>query len=601
MSPLDWGIVGLYLVFALGVGLLLRKKGEASTSAFFLGGRSLPWWVIGTSMVATTFAADTPLAITEMVRTGGIWKNWWWWNIAMGGLLGVFLFSRLWRRAEVLTDNELIEIRYSGRPAAFLRGFKACWFAVFYNFIVMGWVINGMSTVITVLTGYPPALVTWTLVAITVVYTVLSGFYGVVITDLVQFLIAMSGSVILAVLAVKSVGGMESLLAKLQEVPEAPAHLLALVPPLDAGSGGFLSTNFFSFMVFITVMWWSSHNADGGGYIIQRMSACRDERDAFKATLWFTVANYALRVWPWVIVALVSLVLFPALQDHKQAYPMVLNQVLHSGLKGLLVTSFLAAFMSTIDTHLNWGASYIVHDVYRRFIRPVASETHYVWVSRITILVLICTAAVISGYMTSIEKAWVFIWATGAGIGLVLILRWFWWRINAWSELSALATSILVTIGLEVLAWAQSAPGEYHLFASTASLFGQPLGSAHKALIVVPLSIIVWLTVTLLTRPEPEATLKAFVARVRPGGAWGPYTVASPDNVLGGILPRWLGGVMLVYGMTFSIGSFLLQRPGQSSLLLLTALAGIWLLRREHDSGKGFQSMAGNTTGKEGQ
>jgi len=592
LAPVDWLIIGLYLVFALAAGVLLSRRSSRSTGDFFLAGRSLPWWIVGTSMVATTFAADTPLAITEMVRGHGIWRNWWWWNLALGGMLGVFLFSRLWRRAEVLTDNELIELRYSGRPAAFLRAFKAGWFATVYNFIVMGWVINGMSTVIAVLTGVDQWLATWILVAVAVLYTVLSGFWGVALTDLVQFLLAMVGSLILTFKAVTAAGGLRSLLEKAEAVAGAPENLGSLVPPVDPPlfSEGFVGSPFFTFAVFITLMWWCNHNADGGGYIIQRMAACRDEREALKATLWFNVANYALRVWPWILVALASLVLYPQIADqagasgHKLAYPLVLGAVLGPGLKGLLVTTFLAAFMSTIDTHLNWGASYLVNDIYRRFVRRDAGERHYVAVGRLAVLLLIAMAALLSGFMSSIERAWIFVWAMSAGIGGVLILRWFWWRINAWSELSALGASIVVTFGLEFLAFLQSAPGQYKLFATTPSLFGITLGTAHKALLVVPISIACWVTVTMLTRPEPRETLVAFYRRVRPGGAWGDIAAEAGDvihrPVLKGILLTWLGGVALIYGLTFGIGQLVLLRVGQGLLLLALAAAGGWLVKK---------------------
>jgi solute:Na+ symporter, SSS family len=592
MTFLDWSFVAGYLLFALGVGVFLSRRASENSEEFFLGGRNLPWWMVGTSMVATTFAADTPLAITEMVRGHGIWRNWWWWNIALGSLLGVFLFSRLWRRAMVLTDNELIELRYSGRPAAFLRAFKAGWFATVYNFIVMGWVINGMSTVIAVLTDVDPVAVTWLLVVIAVIYTILSGFHGVVVTDLVQFGLAMLGSILLAVKAVDYVGGMEILLEKLNAMGLAedsvlPDQLLSMVPQMSTpGTEAFLGTPFFTFLVFISLMWWSSHNADGGGYIIQRMASCRNEDDAHKATLWFTIANFALRIWPWVVVALVSLVLFPVIDGgHKLGYPMVLDKVLGPGLKGLLVTTFLAAFMSTIDTHLNWGASYLVNDIYKRFINPLASEKHLVRISRLAILLLISCAAFLSFFMTSIEKAWIFVWAMSAGIGAVLILRWFWWRINAWSEITALGASILVAFGLEILAFIQAEPGAYHLFTNTPEIFGHPLGTAMKAIIVVPIALVSWLLVTFLTRPEPEEHLVAFYKRVRPGGAWGRVADLAQEEARkeGRVLPepvlrfaflrQWLGGVALVYGLVFGIGHIVLLSTAKG--LALLALAGL--------------------------
>jgi len=390
-------------------------------------------------MVATTFAADTPLAITELVRSDGIWRNWYWWCLALGGLLGVFFFSRLWRRAQVLTDNELIELRYSGRPAALLRGFKAIYFALLYNFIVMGWVINGMSAVASVTLGVGRNWAVWGCALVALLYSTASGFWGVVVTDFFQFILAMGGAIILAVLAVKYIGGMSELIEEVKLSAGYQSDTLQFFPSLPGGSEGFLSTNFFTFLIFIFVMWWASHNADGGGYIIQRMSSCKNERHALLATLWFNLANYAFRVWPWVVVAVVSLVLFPSLSDDpigdKAGYPKVMMEVCGPGVLGLLIASFLAAFMSTISTHLNWGASYLLNDVYRRFVKPDAEEKHYVWASRFATVFVMAGAAITATFMGSIARAWEFIWAMGCGIGPVLILRWFWWRINAWSEM----------------------------------------------------------------------------------------------------------------------------------------------------------------------
>jgi Na+/proline symporter len=494
--------------------------------------------------------------------------------MALGGLLGTFLFARLWQRAGVLTDNELIELRYAGKPAAFLRGFKALYFATIYNFIVMGWVINGMSTVLHRLTGVSPELTITILIVIALLYSVLSGYWGVVVTDLVQFILAMTGSVILAVLALKQVGGMEQLLLKLSTAPDFHSGTLDFIPhPRDGAA-------FLKFMLFITVMWWSSHNADGGGYIIQRMLSARNERHAVLATLWFNVANYALRVWPWIVVALVSMVLIPDIQVKKEAYPAVISLVLGPGLKGLLVTTFLAAFMSTIDTHLNWGSSYLVNDVYKRFLRPRASQAHYVAVSRWTGVLVIILAALIAWKMGAIEKAWVFVWAMGAGIGAVLILRWFWWRVNAWSEISALAASIFITVALEAVAWWQHlGQGDYRLFATAPVLWGTTIQLQHKILLVVPFSLLTWITVTLLTRPVEREVLERFHRRVRPGGFW-PFSTPREDSVLRGFLPLFLGGVGLIYGLTFAIGHLVFGHWGEGFLLLGVAVAGSLLIAR---------------------
>jgi len=592
---IDWTIILVYIAFSLGVGIYFSKRAKSSTEEYFLSGRTLPWWVVGTSMVATTFAADTPLAITEFVRGPGIWQNWFWWNLLMGSLLGIFLFSRLWRRAEVLTDNELLEIRYSGKPAAFLRAFKAGYFAILYNFIVMGWVINAMASVMAVMLNMDKWTAVWICVIIALIYAILSGFWGVVVTDLVQFCIAMFGSIALAIIAVNHVGGMESLLEKLSGLLGSDAiheNTLKFIPPVpDANvtSSSFWESPFSKFLIFISVMWWSHHGTDGGGYIIQRMSSAKNERHALLATLWFNLAHYALRVWPWIIVAVVSIVMFPMIPESyselgvKAGYPLVMNTLLGPGMKGILIVSFLAAFMSTIDTHLNWGSSYMINDIYKRFFKPNESEEHYVFVGKIFTIILMVLAAFTALKMQSISKAWEFIFSMGAGIGLVLILRWFWWRINAWSEITALATSILVTISLEVLAWSQTiAAGDtYELFGTSPILFGISLQVHHKLMIIVPLAIIAWLTATFLTNPEPVDKLKEFYNRVQPGGWWEPITAGYTHTlqpVSEGFFMQWVAGILMIYGFTFGIGNLIFQNYSLSVILFGFAGIGSYLV-----------------------
>ena len=592
---IDWTIILIYIAFSLGVGIYFSKRAKSSTEEYFLSGRTLPWWIVGTSMVATTFAADTPLAITEFVRGPGIWQNWFWWNLLMGSLLGVFLFSRLWRRAEVLTDNELLEIRYSGKPAAFLRAFKAGYFAILYNFIVMGWVINAMASVMAVMLNMDKWTAVWICVIIALIYAILSGFWGVVVTDLVQFCIAMFGSIALAIIAVNHVGGMEMLLEKLSGLLGSDAiheNTLKFIPPVpDANvtTSEFWESPFSKFMIFISVMWWSHHGTDGGGYIIQRMSSAKNERHALLATLWFNLAHYALRVWPWIIVAVVSIVMFPMIPESyselgvKAGYPLVMNTLLGPGMKGILIVSFLAAFMSTIDTHLNWGSSYMINDIYKRFFKPNESEVHYVFVGKIFTIILMVLAAFTALKMQSISKAWEFIFSMGAGIGLVLILRWFWWRINAWSEITALATSILVTISLEVLAWSQTiAAGDtYELFGSSPILFGISLQVHHKLMIIVPLAIIAWLTATFLTNPEPVDKLKEFYNRVQPGGWWEPITAGYTHTlqpVSEGFFMQWIAGILMIYGFTFGIGNLIFQNYSLSVILFGCAGIGSYLV-----------------------
>ena len=592
---IDWSIIISYILFSLGVGIYFSKRAASSTEEYFLSGRSLPWWIVGTSMVATTFAADTPLAITEFVRGPGIWQNWFWWNLLMGSLLSVFLFSRLWRRAEILTDNELLELRYSGKPAAFLRAFKAGYFAILYNFIVMGWVINAMASVVSVMLNMDKWTAVWLCVIIALVYAILSGFWGVVVTDLVQFVIAMFGSIALAIIALNYVGGMEVLLSKLNELLGSDVvtdNTLKFIPPIpDTGvaTQTFWESPFSKFLIFISVMWWSHHGTDGGGYIIQRMSSAKNERHALLATLWFNIAHYALRVWPWIIVAVVSIVMFPIIPSEyselgvKAGYPLVMNTLLGPGLKGILIVSFLAAFMSTIDTHLNWGVSYLINDIYKRFFKPNESERHYVLVGKIMTVILMILAAFTALKMQSISKAWEFIFAMGAGIGLVLILRWFWWRVNAWSEITALATSIVITISFEIIAYFQTINNnlEYSLFGSAPSIFGMSLQVHHKLMIIVPIAIIAWVTVTFFTEPEPMNKLETFYKRVQPGGWWAPVT-SSFDHTLQpvtkGIFILWLAGVMMIYGFTFGIGNLIFQNYSSSVILFGFAGIGAYLI-----------------------
>ena len=592
---IDWSIIISYILFSLGVGIYFSKRAASSTEEYFLSGRSLPWWIVGTSMVATTFAADTPLAITEFVRGPGIWQNWFWWNLLMGSLLSVFLFSRLWRRAEILTDNELLELRYSGKPAAFLRAFKAGYFAILYNFIVMGWVINAMASVVSVMLNMDKWTAVWLCVIIALVYAILSGFWGVVVTDLVQFVIAMFGSIALAIIALNYVGGMEVLLSKLNELLGTDVvtdNTLKFIPPIpDTGvaTQTFWESPFSKFLIFISVMWWSHHGTDGGGYIIQRMSSAKNERHALLATLWFNIAHYALRVWPWIIVAVVSIVMFPIIPSEyselgvKAGYPLVMNTLLGPGLKGILIVSFLAAFMSTIDTHLNWGVSYLINDIYKRFFKPNESERHYVLVGKIMTVIFMILAAFTALKMQSISKAWEFIFAMGAGIGLVLILRWFWWRVNAWSEITALATSIVITISFEIIAYFQTINNnlEYSLFGSAPSIFGMSLQVHHKLMIIVPIAIIAWVTVTFFTEPEPMTKLESFYKRVQPGGWWGPVT-SSFDHTLQpvtkGIFILWLAGVMMIYGFTFGIGNLIFQNYSASVILFGFAGIGSYLI-----------------------
>jgi len=591
----DWAIIIAYIIFSLGVGIYFSKRASQSTEEYFLSGRSLPWWLVGTSMVATTFAADTPLAITEFVRGPGIWENWFWWNGALGSVLGIFLFSRLWRRAEVLTDNELLEIRYSGKPAAFLRGFKASYFAILQNCVVMGWVINAMASVMSVMLDMDKWTAVWLCVLIALVYAILSGFWGVVITDLVQFVIAMFGSIALAIIGLNYVGGMESLLDKVSELVVTGAaneNTLKFIPPIpdeSISSIAFWESPFSKFLVFMTVLWWSGNGIDGGGYIIQRMSSAKDEKNALLATLWYNLAHFAIRAWPWIIVSVVSIVLFPVIPEaysdlgEKAGYPLVMNSLLGPGMKGILIVSFLAAFMSTIDTHLNWGASYLINDIYKRFFKPDESEKHYVIVGKIFTVVIMVLAAFISLQMQSISKAWILLSSMTAGMGLVLVLRWFWWRINAWTEITSLIVPLITTIILEIIAAYQTfkSGSEYILFENQPFIFGISLQFHHKFMIIIPITIISWFVITFLTNPEPEEKLKEFYARVQPGGWWEPITKNFNHTlapVYDGFLMQFVAGVLMIYGFTFGIGNLIFLNYSASLLCFGCALIGSFLV-----------------------
>ncbi|PID78529.1 sodium:proline symporter [bacterium DOLJORAL78_65_58] len=580
---LDFLIIGTYVLVTLSLGLAFRRRASRSQEEYFLSGRSLPWWVLGTSMVATTFAADTPLAVTGFIRDHGIWYNWFGWHYVFAQMMAVVFFSRFWRRARVLTDNELIELRYSGKPAAFLRGFKAGYFAILYNFIVLGWVLKGLGTVAEAVLGVDQHTAVIVGAALALSYALLAGFWGVVVTDVVQFVLAMTGSISVAVLAVRHVGGLAELKARLMAALPPGDNTLALVP----GGGWGWDSDFVQFLIFVTVMWWASHNADGGGYLIQRMSAAKNEKHARGATLWFVLANNAVRYWPWIMTGLASLVIFPVMPEGltaEAAYPLVMLEVLGPGLLGLLLVSFFAAFMSTIDTHLNWGASYLINDIYRRFLRPDAGEKETVLAAKLCVLSMMVCAVLVAFLLTSIGKAWLFVWAMGAGIGPVLVLRWFWWRLNAWSEIAALASSVVMAFGFEVVALIQ-AGGDYALFATPVRMGSLVLGNHHKALILVPVTVISWLVVTFLTRPVEAMRLEEFYRRVRPGGWWGPVARALPE------VPRddfgwwrflvWAGGCAAVLGTLFGIGKLLMGEPVAALGLFLLAAGGAVVMGRE--------------------
>ena len=558
LSPIDGVIIISYILFALGLGIYYSKRAGKNINEFFVSGRNLPWWLAGTSMVATTFAADTPLAVTGLVVKDGIAGNWLWWNMVLSGMLATFLFSRLWRRAEIITDVELTELRYAGKSASLLRGFRALYIGLPINCITMGWVILAMQKIIVLTfnlpdTGTSKVLVVLACMLIAGIYCALSGFWGVVITDLVQFGMAMIGSIVLAVIAVTKIGGIGVLKTKLTEMHGASHSILNFFPDFGAGEMAILT-----FGVYLGVQWWAANGADGGGYIAQRMFAAKDERNTLLATLWFNIAHYTLRPWPWILVALVSMVVYPNLSDPEAGYPKLMLEYLPPGLLGLMLTAFLAAFMSTIDTHLNWGASYLVNDFYKRFFKPEADDRHYVVASRISVVLIMLVAGVTSLFMDSIAGAWKFLIALNAGIGLVQILRWYWWRINAWSEIAAMVTSAVVSTIVFTLPQTKD-------------------NFAYQMLIIVPISTLSWLIATLVTSPVSEERLIAFYQRIRPnGGWWGRIpSLANVQPIGESSMPallNWVLGSAFVYCTLFGFGKLLLGFYGVGVLFLLIAL-----------------------------
>src|SRR5438034_1278651 len=452
LDLLDWSIIALYFAFNVAVGLYYKRRASRDTAEFFLSGRNVPWWLAGTSMVATTFAADTPLVVTGLVARNGIAGNWLWWNFVASGMLTVFFFARLWRRSGVMTDVEFAEIRYSGKPAAFLRGFRALYLGIPINCIILGWVNLAMVKILTLTLGVTKTqalLIVLGMIALTSFISALSGLWGVLVTDLFQFVLKMTMVTILAVAAVRAVGGISQMKQTLSEIHRA-GSALSFVPDLNSAWMPMIT-----FLVYISVNWWAvwypGSEPGGGGFVAQRMFCAKDERHSLLATLWFNIAHYGLRPWPWILAGLATIILYPNLQDKESGYVLVMVDHLPPALRGLMLAGFAAAFMSTIGTNLNWGASYLVNDFYRRFVRKDGTEKHYVAMSQVATVFLTVVSAIVTYYMDSIAAAWKLLIVTGAGTGTVLILRWYWWRINAWSEVSAMAAAFVVSVTLQTV------------------------------------------------------------------------------------------------------------------------------------------------------
>ena len=595
LNAIDWAIVAGYFVLTTVVGLIFTKKGGENLSEYFLSGRSVPWWLAGFSMVATTFAADTPLVVTGLVATKGVAGNWLWWNMVMSGMLTVFFFARLWRRANVTTDVEFAEVRYSAGPARFLRGFRAIYLAIPINLIILGWVNRAMIKVLTISLGISPYVAIGICFGITVLYATAAGLRAVLWTDMIQFVIMMAAVTVLAFFVVDAVGGMGALKAGV--IDHFGSETAAIgVMPVSIGPEGFTAYAWMPILtlaVFLSVQWWAAWypgaEPGGGGYIAQRIFSAKSERDGVLATLFFQIAHYALRPWPWIITGLATVILYPNAVDKEAAYVHAFVDYLPSPWRGLIVAGFAAAYMSTVATHLNWGASYLVNDVYKRFYKPAASDKHLVLVSRLATIFIFVASIAVTSQLSSVEQAWKFLLALGAGTGLVLILRWYWWRINAWSEISAMTASFIVSlIAFQVIP---------QRFAA-----GDPRADSVIMLITVGISTVVWLTVTYMTKPEPDATLDAFYHRVRPGGR-GWRRVAQrlgygDEGIEGGAITwsNWIAGVAAVYTTLFGLGKIIFGQTISGVILLGVAAACFWWISRSFKAmGSGAGSRSAST------
>ena len=579
LSIFDWTVIAAYFLFNFGIAIYYARRARGSTTEFFLSGRNVPWWLAGTSMVATTFAADTPLAVTGFVARNGIAGNWIWWNFVMSGMLTVFLYARLWRRAGVMTDIEFAELRYSGKPAAFLRGFRALYLGLPINCIILGWVNLAMVKIIEITLGLDKRHAIYVVIGMllfTAFYTAISGLWGVLVTDLFQFVLKMAMVIVLAVLAVNAVGGIDALKTKIMELDAASGQAgsrLAFFPALD--SAWMPAITLF---VFLAVNWWASWypgaEPGGGGYVAQRIFSAKNEKHGLLATLWFNIAHYALRPWPWILTALASLILYPQLADKESGYIKTLldPNVFPTYLRGFMLAAFAAAYMSTIGTQLNWGASYVINDFYRRFIARSNSEKHYVIASQVVTLILMIASLIVTFYLESIGGAWKLLLVTGAGTGTVLLLRWFWWRINAWSEVSAMITAAAVSLFLQlVLKWDSDKPREF----------------AYLMLVTVAITSVVWITVTLLTPAEPIETLTVFYRRVRPEGpGWNRVAATAgfagqhAEGKLATQFLNWFLGCAMIYGSLFGIGKLIFKEWLSGFVYLLVAVSAGLLISR---------------------
>jgi len=581
----DWIIVAVFLGITLFIGLKFKDKAQGSLTDFFLAGRNLPWYIAGISMVATTFAADTPLWVAEVVRKNGVSGNWLWWNMLIGGMLTTFFFAKMWRKANVLTELEFLELRYSGKATIFFRKFKAVYLGVFFNTIIIGWVNAAMIKILMIFLDidYQTAFVYIAILMVLIaIYSTLSGLLGVAITDAVQFILAMGGCIILAVIMLNSeeVGGVVGLKEKL------PAWQFDFFPKISNGGSaiGTFGLTVGAFFSFVAVQWWASwypgNEPGGGGYISQRMMSTKNEKHAVLATLFFQIAHYALRPWPWIVVGLCAVVVYPdlALNEAGNGFVMAMRDFMPTGLRGLLFTAFLGAYMSTISTQLNWGASYLTNDLYKRQLEEKSKEINQkkmVKAGRVFTVLIMTVALVITTFIDTIDGAARFLIASSAGLGAVLILRWYWSRINIWSEISAtLAPIIGYSLSKFIIA---------PMFDNSIGDVNQFVANEGILLFTALFTTIVWLTVTFLTPPESDETLLKFYKQVEPEGAWNSIreklSLKKTKSQIPALIICWLSATALTYSTLFFIGKLIFQDFYYAAINFSIAIISLLVLR----------------------